>query len=132
MSSHPQCDWSRRLKTTKRRPSTPIHTHTHTHTHTHHFHASQSPPHHKVGREWSLLGPRGGGCLGKQRGGDPGPPCLLCPFLYSLLLSNKSRKYTKKQKTNKKDHKEEEWVMEREAWRAPVHRVRKSRTGLSN
>ena len=69
--------------------------HPYTNTHTHHFHACQSPPHHKAGREWSLLGPRGGGCLGKQRGGDPGPPRLPCPFLYSLLLSNKSRKYTK-------------------------------------
>ena len=37
-----------------------------------------------MGREWSLLGPRGGESLGKQRTGDPGPSCLPCLFVYTV------------------------------------------------
>ena len=67
-----------------------------------------------------------GDAWGSREGETQGLPAFFVPFYtvcyYQIKVGN----------IQKKDHKEEEWVMEREAWRAPVHRVRKGRTGLSN
>jgi hypothetical protein len=69
---------------------TPVILDFHTYTHTPHTHtvfpclSIPTPP--PGGKGWSLLGLRGGGYLGKQRGEDPGLPACILPFYIQFVI----------------------------------------------